>query len=56
MSTLAVFHHLRFAFISYSTTSLHVYFLRLMRYQFYNTLTTSGPLYDTIDIDYGTWC
>ena len=53
MSTLVVFHH-RFA-SHLVTTSLHVRFLRLMRYQFYNTLTTdTGPLYDTFDIDYGT--
>jgi hypothetical protein len=26
------------------------------RYQFYNTLTTTGPLYDTLNTDYGTWC
>ena len=55
MSTLAV----SIIYVSHSshlvTAFLHVRFLRLMKYQFYNTLTTTFPLYDTFSIDYG-WC
>ena len=34
-------------------TSLRVRFFRQMRYQFHNTLTTTGSLYDTFNIEFG---
>jgi hypothetical protein len=44
----------RFHLVRLFTTSPRVRLLRLIRHDFYDTLATTGPLYDTFDIDYGT--